>query len=94
MGLGAGGRGDSRGNVVRHAAAEGFRSWQKRRGLLDRRAPSGGEGRLSGQGLRRAVREHGPAPPRRVGLQTFLGGGVTETSQKRQKPHCHGEILL
>lgn len=44
------------------------REW---RGLLDRRAPSGGEGRLSGQGLRRAVREHGPAPPRRVGLQTF-----------------------
>lgn len=96
MGLGAGGRGDSRGNVVRHAAAatEGFRSWQKRRGLLDRRAPSGGEGRLSGQGLRRAVREHGPAPPRRVGSQTFCGEGHRDFSEEAEATLSWGDSAV
>lgn len=95
MGLGAGGRGDSRGNVVRHAAAEGFRSWQRAEG------PAGQTGTLGWGGPALWV---GPAPggqgawpcssPAGRLADILRGGGVTETSQKRQKPHCHGEILL
>lgn len=56
-------------------------------------AHSGGEGWLCGQGLRRVDRGHGLLLPGGSAWRHFVRR-VTETSQKRQTPCRHGEILL
>lgn len=94
MGLGAGGRGDSRGNVVRHAAAEGFRSWQRAEG------PAGQTGTLGWGG---PALWAGPAPGGQGAwpcsspagrLADILGGGHRDFPEEAEATLSWGDSAV